>query len=274
MSCRSILVLVAIALGTGGCSDPIPETDTGTPPKDAGEEDGLTQCTSDKDCSAQKKVCDPLKKQCVDCLLDRDCNSSEHCKAYKCVAYTSCKNSKDCTSVKGKPICSQKLGECVACDADTDCSANQNCINHTCVTYTPCKNSKDCSNQVCDPAKGRCVDCLTASDGKSYQECVASKCKTFYPCKSDKDCTGKGMLCDKAAGRCKVCLQVLLEPVHGDHAGAVVEARALPGSPGEPAHSSPSPGTDSAQRSWASRGGCSIPAAPASPRSAHIHDGS
>ena len=209
MSCRSLLVLVAItAFGTWGCSDPIPETDTGTPPpKDAGEEAGVTQCTSDKDCSAQKMVCDPLKKQCVDCLLDRDCEKSEHCKGYKCLPYTSCKNSKDCTSVKGKPICSKTLGECVACDADTDCAKNQTCINHACVSYTPCKSSKDCPNQVCDPAKGRCVDCLTASDCKSYQACVSSKCKTFHPCKSDKDCTGKGMLCDKAEGKCKVCLK-------------------------------------------------------------------
>jgi len=202
-----LLVLVAIVLGTGGCSDPVPTADTGAPPKDAGEEAGVTQCTSDKDCSSQKKVCDPLKKQCVDCLLDRDCDKSEHCKSYKCVPYTSCKNSKDCVSVKGKPICSQKLRECVECNADTDCSANQACVNHACVSYTPCKNSKDCTNQVCDTAKGRCVDCLSKSDCKSYQECINSKCKSYHPCKSDKDCTDKGMLCDKAAGRCKVCLK-------------------------------------------------------------------
>ena len=180
--------------------------DTGTV-ADAAEEAGVTQCTSDKDCSSQKMICDPLRKKCVDCLLDNDCKTSEHCKSYKCVPYTPCKNSKDCTSVKAKPICAKASGECVECDGDADCAKNQHCISNACVSYTPCKNSKDCTNQVCDTAKSKCVDCLTTSDCKPNQHCISNACVSYTPCKSDKDCTSKGMLCDKVAGKCKMCLK-------------------------------------------------------------------
>ena len=193
-------------LGAGACSDDVPEADTGTLPGDAGEEAGVTQCTSDKDCSTLKKVCDPLKKQCVDCIFDNDCKDSEHCKAYKCVPFTRCKNSMDCKSAAGKPICSKTLGECVACDSSTDCNKNEECVNHSCVPYTPCKSSKDCSGQVCWIAKGKCVDCLTEADCKEGQACEQNRCVKSTTCKSDKDCTGQGQLCDKTKGKCQDCL--------------------------------------------------------------------
>jgi hypothetical protein len=206
MVCRIVVsVLVVSTLCLGGCKEEHPGNDDA-----GGAEAGITKCTSDKDCSGTKQVCNLLQKVCVDCLLDTHCGKDQHCVAFSCVSYTPCKNSLDCTSVKGKPICSKTLGECVACETDQDCDQDHECVKNTCVAYTPCKNSKDCTKQVCDTVKGKCMDCLTESDCEMNQDCVENRCKTYYPCKSDKDCTDKNMLCDQSLGRCKFCL------VHSD----------------------------------------------------------
>lgn len=200
------LMLFAAALGLWGCAAEPGATDSGAPAGDAaGQQDSAgASCTSDKDCPG--RVCDPLNRRCVACLLDRDCSSGEHCRSYSCEPYTSCKSSLDCVGVKGKPICSVADGECVACDSAADCGKQADCVGHKCVPYTPCTSSKSCTAQVCDVQRGRCVDCLADNDCAKGERCIGATCVKVTPCASDKDCTPLGKLCDKAAGICRRCL--------------------------------------------------------------------
>lgn len=170
-------------------------------------------CTSSADCAAPTPVCDPLAKQCAQCLFDSDCSGGQHCAHKFCAAATSCKNSLDCASARSAsgtalPICDPSSAECVECTGDSGCPEHSTCKGLACKPFTPCSNSKDCgTDQVCDPNSGSCVQCLGDNDCGKDQLCEGGACKAFTACASDKQCTQLGMLCDTKLGKCAQCNQ-------------------------------------------------------------------
>ncbi|HIA03129.1 MAG TPA: hypothetical protein EYN66_14690, partial [Myxococcales bacterium] len=187
-------------------------TDQGT--TDEGTTDGApTSCDSDKDCTAEGKICDPLTESCVNCLTDAECDEFQHCVLLNCQDYTACSNSLGCVDAMGpdkeaQPICDSDIGECSACLSAADCPESHDCTAKQCVPYQSCKNSTDCgADEVCDKSTGRCVNCLTNNDCSTNSLCEAGLCKAFTPCVSDKDCTSQGLLCDTNKTKCAQCLE-------------------------------------------------------------------
>ncbi len=94
-------------------------------------------CTSDSDCSSGK-VCN-IYGECVDCVVDKDCNTGETCKNYVCVPSTS--TQKGCTSDSecSPQVCDTDSGECVECVKDSDCDEDRGevCVSNSCVVKEP-----------------------------------------------------------------------------------------------------------------------------------------
>ncbi|MBI5608779.1 MAG: hypothetical protein HY902_07845, partial [Deltaproteobacteria bacterium] len=196
-------------------ADALAASDAGDVTADTGAPDAAAPgpCKTSSDCADPTPVCDPLAKQCAQCLFDSDCSNGQHCDNKVCAAATACKNSLDCAGARsptglGLPICDANLAQCVECSGDGDCPEHNNCVGHVCKPYVPCANSIDCgADQVCDADKGSCVQCLGDNDCGPSELCEGGTCKDYVACSSDKQCTPLGMLCDAKLGKCEECNQ-------------------------------------------------------------------
>jgi hypothetical protein len=170
-------------------------------------------CTTDTPCLPLGQVCDPLAKQCVQCLWDDDCGILAQCIERQCVPVMPCQNSLACLTAVGAsgeplPICDAQQGLCVACLTSPDCGDGFECQDQACVAVTACQNSIVCgADAVCDTQLGQCVQCLSPADCGASEVCEAGKCVDYLACSSDKQCTPKGMLCDTTKGKCASCLK-------------------------------------------------------------------
>ena len=158
-------------------------TTTGGEP-DAGPGNG---CNVDADCRLASLHCHAASSQCVECLDDRDCTTSDraHCDAalFRCVACTQdddCMAGARCDTVERRcaPSCTTlqdcvdahacKDGVCVACDRDVECGEEYpagpvcSASGLDCVS---CREDAQCPQpEICDVLSGRCVVCLSSAD--------------------------------------------------------------------------------------------------------------
>ena len=118
-------------------------------------------CTSDKDCVASKQLCDKGRSICVDCTDNSSCKAQQTCEKSKCVDFTPCMSSLDCTVGS---VCDKTKMRCVECVMSADCKDGQTCAEGTC--RASCTSDKDCraTNQLCDTKVSFCVGCVTDAD--------------------------------------------------------------------------------------------------------------
>jgi hypothetical protein len=114
-------------------------------------------CRTSLDCvgaSNNRGICDTTAGQCVECVAAADCDVNHDCTSNRCVAFTPCKNSLDCTRVG---VCDTQVGRCVECVADADCDAGKRCSGSAC--RTACTSDRQCTPQglLCDRTLGLCM---------------------------------------------------------------------------------------------------------------------
>jgi hypothetical protein len=140
-------------------------------------------------------VCDPKTDECVECLVDTNCDPNEECVLGEC---------------KCKPgyIRDPETGDCLPapeCTSDDDCKDPCQSCNHITGKCSPIQCP---SGQVC--VDGKCEDICDCNDPESCggtKACVRLNADTCY-CKS---CTGscatgcgEGCYCNKSTNSCEV----------------------------------------------------------------------
>lgn len=201
----------------------------------------IFECETDFNCNLEKPYCNPDKKICVECYLNKHCQSGE------CVVETGvCMNVSDdtgiemvmdtgidaITDVNTDPcidyiclcgtICVVNSGnpECVnGCKVDTDCCANTVCKNGQC-EKTTCTDDSDCKDQSkphCENISGICYECTNDLHCQSNYYCDSSHtCKykideCFGQCEPDTQwCNPVKKQCeDIPTNWCADCTQIL-----------------------------------------------------------------
>jgi hypothetical protein len=180
-------------------------------------------CTSDKDCTASKQLCDKARSICVDCLDNSTCQAQQTCEKSKCVSFTPCNNSLDCMT---GAVCDKDKMRCVECIMTGDCKTGETCADGSC--RASCTSDKDCraAGQLCAPMLGYCVACLTDADCPGGL-CDKSQCSPQVCKPGAKACLGGG------EASCSV---------RGDMFGPSVACGAAPCVPGTGCGGGPPPG--------------------------------
>lgn len=80
------------------------------------------ECRTSVDCTRDEAlVCDPVRKECVECLDDSYCRDpGERCAPGLGRCAVPCQAEADC-AIDEETTCSPGLGICVECSTDTDC---------------------------------------------------------------------------------------------------------------------------------------------------------
>ena len=177
-------------------------------------------CATNADCG-MGSFCDK-DGQCVGCLVDADCGSSNHgCNAkHYC---NECKVDADCGLLsKG---CDTATGRCKQCTKDADCSyvvgstttkiGTGKCGSD--FSCDKCTVNADCSSNTSDKICGSgniCVACKVDADCGTGKKCYRGTFQgndfalCFALCTSDADClaaiTSSGYKCNTGTGEC-VC---------------------------------------------------------------------
>lgn len=148
------------------------------------KDDGGCSCPGDKKCN-------PVTKECVDCLEDADCNGGTD-------ACTT-----DCTG-SGK-VCNKKTYECE--EKTCECPLGQTCN----ATSKVCETTVTCPDGSKPDANGKCpVPCSGTTCGAGEipdpnQNCTCIKTKWCSACTADADC-GPGGKCTSYQGQ-KFCAE-------------------------------------------------------------------
>ena len=83
-------------------------------------------CKSDYDCRAKEKYCNTSVSQCVECMVNSDCqNASEECGSdnrclVPCNEQTKCRADNECA--EPNPFCNVDTSTCVVCTEQEHCS--------------------------------------------------------------------------------------------------------------------------------------------------------
>jgi hypothetical protein len=178
-------------------------------------------------CTVFGWLCDPVSRECVECLTDSDCakHQGPYCTSdidagNSCVQ---CLSPADCPD--SMPGCYSGYYVCGACSASTDCPASAPvCESWTSTCAIDCRlpdGGEFCANGVCEGSSGECVQCLTDADCAPYggkycandidagtrcEQCLqASQCGDAGPCNSsnftcgscavDSDCPPEAPTC-------------------------------------------------------------------------------
>ena len=75
------------------------------------------------------QLCDKARSVCVDCTDNSSCQPQETCEKSKCVDFTPCMSSLDCTV---GAVCDKTKMRCVECVMSADCKDGQTCAEGTC----------------------------------------------------------------------------------------------------------------------------------------------
>ncbi len=180
MKHKIILLLLATAFacsGSGnskgnGNSDAF-DIHTVSPDFGSMDQGPVVGCTSDKQCPAEKRKCEPVLHQCVQCINDGDCPQG-YCVDNQCLDKPCKPNTRTCS----------RTGKARICNADgskyteVDCLAKgQECYQGQCVTCVPgelaCKNNiaMQCKQDASGWNETPCFD----------KKCVDGKCLTCVP---------------------------------------------------------------------------------------------
>ena len=166
-------IVVALVSGCSATKREYPASDAGT-----GGDSGEFTCKPA--CSGTNSLCDPVRKECVQCLTDEACPdpAASACVAGDC---TPCAIDSECAHISGKNVCKTS--------GTTDAGAGSSDAGAAPGTCVQCADSSDCpsANPVCNESTNSCVGCLTANDctdGKAAA-CKSQKCTA---CQSDADC--------------------------------------------------------------------------------------
>ena len=180
-------------------------------------------CKADADCtSAARPRCDSSSGRCVACISDDQCGGvyAPRCsKALgRCVA---CTEDAHCSLSAAKPRCDTANGRCAQCATDAHCAGGlgggDRCLRPSLGgARCGCAGDADCKGNSqgprCHLASGRCAcvadaDCKTSgvsSCAPPFIDAPHARCQR--PCKVKADC-GRGLVCNKATGRCGQCQQ-------------------------------------------------------------------
>lgn len=111
--------------------------------------------------------CNPVTKQCVDCLVNQDCGEGRQCLNGNCQSTTSCVTTGCIAPLK----CDRSTGNCVGCVTTSDCTGGKVCVpdSETCMSCAPDLNSK-------------CEACQTGSNDPL--------CNTYPCCLPGNKCSG------------------------------------------------------------------------------------
>jgi hypothetical protein len=158
-------------------------------------------------CSIFGWVCDPVSRECVECLSDTDCTA--HTGLPRCTADIDAGNScEQCLTPADCPVstpgCYSGYYICGFCSGPTDCpSAAPICESWTSTCAIDCRlpdGGTSCAAGICQVGNGECVQCLSDLDCVPYTDpycandidagtlCVqclqASQCGDAGPCNS------------------------------------------------------------------------------------------
>lgn len=141
------------------------------------------ECINGTQCR-RGRLCDPTLQRCVECIRDGECPAGSACQptTHECVP--TCINNRDCPTQL--PWCSQR-GICVGCLGNQDCAGpgpmqGLGLCDPTIGQCAECTSSLQCPRQqVCDPTTDRCVGCLTNLDCLPNEVCDPDRRACFGP---------------------------------------------------------------------------------------------
>jgi len=171
--------------GATGDADSHTASASGTTSTTGGEPDAGpgNGCNVDAECRLRSLHCNSASSQCVECLDDQHCTSSD------------------------RPHCDPELFRCVSCTTDADCAADARCdplerrCAPSCATRQDCLDAHACNNGVC-VACDRDVECR---EGDAAGPVCSASGLGCVSCREDAQCP-QPEICDVLSGRCVVCL--------------------------------------------------------------------
>lgn len=196
------------------------------------------KCRNDGDCAGtgnpycQQSPAGSLQNECVSCLQDSHCGTTEVCDEPTGECTLRCSATEN--NCRGdKPVCNLQAGVCVECLDNSTCSGGTSeCKTETkecvqCVTPAPCSTlgrvcdvtanecvrctadthcQEEAATQYCDTVARNCVECLTSDQCLDVEE---SRCNpgthTCESCTLNEQCEGGGK-CRLSDGECVACL--------------------------------------------------------------------
>ncbi len=215
-------LLLPLALVAAGCSGSSGggEAVDGSEGKDGSgtELSGAGDGTQDGPCelsSCPAGICDPLSKECVECVVSEHCLGERRCVAGVCTDPESCTAATSCTA----GFCDVDLGFCVQCLRDAQCDQGSLCVDGSCVgPVEQCPADGSCPEPLhCHPSYGLCLPCVddthclhgdrcgaggvcrpaacvpgeTRCDGSGIQRCGRSRSfSATEPCPAGQTCAG------------------------------------------------------------------------------------
>jgi hypothetical protein len=167
------------------------------------------QCTMDRHCTGDFRVCNLTTHRCQNCVDDSDCEGGRHCDKSNMVC-VDCTEDKNCTDAV-KNQCDMRAKTCVDCVTDAGCLDQT--VNRTCDESTfmcvDCMEDADCTEAgkpACDKPSRTCVGCLNDTYcGGELGSCDTDK-HVCVDCTSDEGCGGTRPRCNMDAQKCVACL--------------------------------------------------------------------
>lgn len=176
--------------------------------------EGNRSCQDDAACAAVGQVCDPARRECVDCYTNEQCPAGATCESGVCTTEggLGCRSDLDCAPpitvcqdgdcapgcgepgspifCSGPEVCSPETGRCqprsAGCTTDPECGPpTQVCEGGQCVGGCGEPIGVRCgSGEMCNPATGRC-------------DPIQSNL-----CARDADCSPPATVCDAMTSMC------------------------------------------------------------------------
>ena len=189
-----ILILLGVAISCAGSQKKPNNGNTDIPiisPDFSIGDQGTPQgCTSNKQCPAEKRICEPVTHQCVACINNDDCPKG-FCVDNECLDKPCKPNSKTCSKTGMARICNSDG----SAYQEDDCFAKKlECFQGYCVTCVPgelaCKNNiaLECKPDASGWNETPCFD----------KQCVAGKCVMCAP--GARKCQGEVVMQCNADG--------------------------------------------------------------------------
>lgn len=158
-------------------------------------------------CASPQPICDSVRRECVECMLDSDCAQQLNAplcdpESRRCVQ---CETAGDCAGVANLPRCELNSKACVQCVTHADCAPNLCEPNtHTCVGCVDDEDCKDPKAARCDTATRTCVGCSEDANcshviGLSVCEPTTAQC---VECTAQTEDKCGGSVCDL---RLRIC---------------------------------------------------------------------
>lgn len=179
---------------------------------------GTASCTTDTDCAAFNRVCNPITGQCVEpsgCTTDTDCPSGQSCNPLTGQCIAGCIQDGDCPADK---YCAAG-GSCETGCRQGTCAAGELCDLTTRTCIEACTVSQCAAlGQTCDTTTGQCVDrtgkglCESCTSGSDECGGPGDRCHPLggsfvctFACETDDDCSA-GFRCAALTTAAKGCI--------------------------------------------------------------------